>query len=251
MNEVDEAAISTCNSISQLINLSLKKDEIVRTVLDSIEPVKDLLTNIFRRLELHDRNFLMYPSASEEEMIEMWSVLKSVDPSLEYSNVYRQASLKKLVQLDTFLQHSCQSRHYSFSIKKCGITDCTICKPVRMPLDIFNNIHHLPDPVPSEDGHYTPFSEVYESSTTEQHRRSMQVKRGKQKTLPFSASIQHVKNVSIIIQCEECQKWRLLDCKRKLTTSERCELLHTLDNVTYTCGAQLEDLVDHGSDKQF
>ena len=51
--------------------------------------------------------------------------------------------------------------------------------------------------------------------------------------------------------CEECQKWRLLYCERKLTTSERCELLHTLDKVTYTCGAQLEDLVDHGIDKQF
>ena len=118
-----------------------------------------------------------------------------------------------------------------------------------MPLDTFNNIHHLPDPIPSEDGHYTPFSEVYGSSTTEQHRPSMQVKRAKQRTLPFSASIQHVKNVSIIIQCEECQKWRLLYCKRKLTTSERCELLHILDTVTYTCGAQLEDLVD--IDKQF
>ena len=81
MNEVDEAAISTCNSISQLTNLSLKKDEIVQTVLDSIESVKDLLSSIFRRLELHDQNFLMYPSASEEEIIEMWSVLKSIDPS--------------------------------------------------------------------------------------------------------------------------------------------------------------------------
>ena len=179
--------------------------EIVQSVLDSIEPVKELLSSIFRRLELHDRNFLMYPSASEEEMVQMWSILKSLDPSLVYNNVYRQASLKKLIQLDTFLQHCCQSRHYSFSIKKCGITDCSVCKPVRMPLDIFSNIHHLPDPTPSEDGHYAPFSEVYGSSTNEQYRPSAQVKRGKQPTLPFSGSIQHVKNVSIILQCEECQ----------------------------------------------
>ena len=154
MNEVDEAAIATCNSISKLRSLSLRNNEIVQTVLDSIEPVKDILCSIFRRLELHDRNFLMYPSASEEEMVEMWSILKSVDPSLDYGNVYRQASLKKLVKLDTFLQHCCQSRHYSFSIKKCGIANCSICKPVRMQLDIFKNIHHLPDPIPSEDGHF-------------------------------------------------------------------------------------------------
>ena len=100
-----------------------------------------------------------------------------------------------------------------------------------MQLDTFKNINHLPDPIPSEDGHYTPFSEVYGSSTTEQHRPSTQVKRGKEKTLPISVSNQHVKNVSVSIQCEECQKWRFLYCKRKLTTSERCELLHILDNV--------------------
>ena len=98
---VDEAAISTCNSISQLRNLSLKKGEIVQSVFDSIEPVKELLSSIFRRLELHDRKFLMYPSASEVEMVQMWSILKLVDPSLVYNNVYRQASLKKLIQLDT------------------------------------------------------------------------------------------------------------------------------------------------------
>ena len=58
-----------------------------------------------------------------------------------------------------------------------------------MPLDTFNNIHHLPDPIPSEDGHYTPFSEVYGSSTTEQHRPSMQVKREKQRTLCIALCI--------------------------------------------------------------
>ena len=93
MVDIDEAVISICNSISQLRNLSLKKGEIVQSVLDSIESDKELLSSIFRRLELHDRNFFMHPSASEEEMVQMWSILKSVDPSLVYNNAYRQASL--------------------------------------------------------------------------------------------------------------------------------------------------------------
>ena len=58
MVDVDEAATSTCNSISQLRNLSLKKGEIVQSVLDSIEPVKELLSSIFRNLSYTTGIFL-------------------------------------------------------------------------------------------------------------------------------------------------------------------------------------------------
>lgn len=124
-------------------------------------------------------------------MVEMWSELQSIDPLLVYGNVYRQASLKSLTQLCKFLEHCCHSRHYSFSIKKCGETTCSVCKPVRMSMEVFHNIYHLPDPTPGEDSHCSSFSEVYGTFTSEQHRPSLQVKKGK-KTLPFSASIQHV-----------------------------------------------------------
>ena len=56
--------------------------------------------------------------------------------------------------------------------------------------------------VPGEDGHYRPFIEVYGTSMTEEHRPSLQTRKGRQKSLPFSASVQHVKNVDMMIQCE-------------------------------------------------
>ena len=77
------------------------------------------------------------------------------------------------------------------------------------------------------------------TSTTEQHRPSLQVRKGRKKTLPFSASIQHVKNVDVMLECEECQMWRLLYSKHKLSASDRRALQHALEDVTYTCGAQL------------
>lgn len=59
---------------------------------------------------------------------------------------------------------------------------------------------------------------------------------------PFSVSIQHVKNVNIMVQCEECEMWRLVYSKSKLSVTERASLQQALDDVTYTCGAQLRDL---------
>ena len=100
----------------------------------------------------------------------------------------------------------------------------------------------LPDPVPGEDGHYRPFIEVYGTSTTEEHRPSLQTRKGRQKSLPFSASVQHVKNVDMMIQCEECEMWRLVYSKYKLTTEERQTVDKALEDYTYTCGAQLADI---------
>lgn len=111
-----------------------------------------------------------------------------------------------------------------------------------MPMDIFRNIHHLPDPTPGEEGHYAPFEDVYRTPTTEQHRPSLQAKKGRQKSLPFSASVQHVKNVDIMVQCEECQMWRLLYSKHKLSASVRAALQCALEDVTFTCGASIQDL---------
>ena len=150
----------------------------------------------------------------------MWLPLTTVDSTLEFGKVYRMGGLKDLPELSKLLGHCCQSRHYSFSIRKCGEESCSICKPVRMPMDIFRNIHHLPDPTPGEEGHYASFEDVYGTPTTERHRPSLQVRKGRQKTLPFTAIVQHVKNIDIMVQCEECQMWRLLYSKHKLNASE-------------------------------
>ena len=62
----------------------------------------------------------------------------------------------------------------------------------------------LPDPIPGQDEHYLPFKELYGTQTTEGNRPSLTKKSKKQKTLPFVASIQHARNVNMVVQCEEC-----------------------------------------------
>jgi hypothetical protein len=47
-----------------------------------------------------------------------------------------------------------------FSIRKCGDSECPVCKVPRLPTDVFKEIHHLPVPIP-EGGRYKPFDELY------------------------------------------------------------------------------------------
>ena len=45
-----------------------------------------------------------------------------------------------------------------------------------------------------------------------------------------------------MVQCEECLLWHLLYSKHKLSIRERSTLKGVLDDVTYSCGCQLQEL---------
>ena len=45
-----------------------------------------------------------------------------------------------------------------------------------------------------------------------------------------------------MLQCEECDLWRLIFSKRKLTVRDKAELQAILDDVAFTCGATLDTL---------
>ena len=78
-------------------------------------------------------------------------------------------------------------------------------RPIRLLREVFDRIKHLPFPVPGEDGHYKPFSDVFGSDASEEFRPSQKkVTKTKARALPFYASVQHVKNSQLMVQCEEC-----------------------------------------------
>ena len=52
----------------------------------------------------------------------------------------------------------------------------------------------------------------------------------------FSPSAQLAKNVGIVIECCECNKWRVLYSKTKLDTMELSTLERYFDTIQYTCG---------------
>ena len=58
----------------------------------------------------------------------------------------------------------------------------------------------------------------------------------------FNDLIRHVTNVGIMVQCKQCDMWRLLYSKRKLTLSEKQQLQSLFEDVSYSCGAMFEEL---------
>ena len=108
-------------------------------------------------------------------------------------------------------------------------------------------MHHIPFPVLGDDGHYLPFAEVItsEKGNTEENRPSYKgptqplPKRVKRK-LPYYASVKHTKNVELMLQCSECELWRLIFSKYKLKKEERDQLEVLLSNFMYACGTTLK-----------
>ena len=92
-------------------------------------PVKILLTDIMHRLKLKDKPFSVL-SSSESDMKELWLELEQIDQSLLFNEKHRKKDLPNFPQLVQFLSHCCQVQHYSFTIKKCGVSSCSLCRPV-------------------------------------------------------------------------------------------------------------------------
>ena len=116
---------------------------------------------------------------------------------------------------------------------------CTICKPVRLPKEVSDSLHILPDPVPGEDGHFKSFENLLGTKNDERHRPSLQEYTKEEED---SASVQHVNNVDLMLQCDECGMWRLLYSKLKLTKKERADLEVAIEDVSFSCSTSLQDL---------
>ncbi len=239
MSKEFEASISNCNNVKQLRQACVSTQDELQA---SLKPPISLLRDIMGRLELKGEAFEVYNAATEDEITEFWSTLLLIDKSLTMQDTTKK-HMKDRKDMCAFINYCCQSRHYSFQIKKCGQSSCKICKPVRMDDNIFGATHSLPDPVPNGDGHYKSFSDLYGQPTTENFRPSLKHSPTPTKlVIGYVPCQQHVNNVGLLVECEECSMWRLLFCKFKLNYQEVCELEKALDDISYTCGMLFAEL---------
>ena len=146
----------------------------MQEVKESMKPPIQLLQEVTR---LKGENFIPVDSA-DDEMKDFWEVLLLIDDTVQQSDSAK-SILSSRPKLKEFFDHCCQLRHYSFCIKICGKESCKICLPLRMDATVFSALRFLPDPLLGEDGHYLPFSEVHERSTTERDRPSLDSKEAK------------------------------------------------------------------------
>ena len=137
----EEEQLQKCGSISQVRELA-QKQGLKESIIDSVAPVKALLSGIARRLELKGEKFVVDLPATEQKISEVWSSLQQIDSSFDLgpSDKIRRKVIPK--DLQTFMKHCCRERHYFFSIKKCGKPDCTICDPPRLPMEAPSSRSH-------------------------------------------------------------------------------------------------------------
>ena len=238
MSSNAEKALKNCNSLKQIRSVG---EPFKLEVQESIQQPIDLIADVMSRLELKGKKFVVEQASSENEVEAFWEVLQLVEPSLSLDDTSRE-KIKDKNRLQSFFNHCCQERHYSFCIKKCGKDDCTICKPVRMNKDDFSKLRFLPDPIMGSDDHYLSFAKAYTTTlSSEMYRPSLKGK-SVAKPMSFSPSVQHALNTGTVIQCEECDRWRVVYSKKKLSVDLRTTLQSVLEDVSYSCGASLEDI---------
>ena len=122
------------------------------------------------------------------------SFVTEIQPGIDPASCIK-PHLDALPGLKQFLNHCCQSKHYSF---KCGSSDCQICKPPQLPKEVhvFDTLHHISDPI-HDSNVYKPFSDVYGTSTTEKDRPSLHSSAEKcGHGMPFIPSGQFTRNVA-------------------------------------------------------
>ena len=170
MPEEMEAEATKCNSLKALRAVAERNVGFKEAAMDSIAPVKILLTDIVRRLELKERKFNVFTAATGEEMDRLWTAFLALDQEFQYGHSDKISAKDIPFDLARFISHCCKLRHYFFDTLKCGKSDCTLCLPVRLPPTEFEKLDHLPDPVPGTEGHYKLFSVVFKTKTNSWHQ---------------------------------------------------------------------------------
>ena len=242
MTEQMEKMMEGCNSMKAIRDAAVVHPELKEALKDSLEPVIVLLCSLFQRLKLKGEPFSVFTSATSSEMDTLASFLAQIDLGIDPASCTK-SDLAKLPGLKQFLDQCCQRRHYSFTILKCGSSDCRICKPPRLSKEVFDTLHHLPDPI-CNGNVYKPFSEVYGTVTTEKDRPSFNSSAEKRAHgLPFNPSGQFARNAGRTLVCTECGKPRVTYASRKLQWKDHRDLELAVGDIMYTCGMDLHDCI--------
>ncbi|CAB4401187.1 unnamed protein product [Rhizophagus irregularis] len=203
-----------------------------------IKKVQELLRERIEHLVWKNEAFETEIPASDSEINEMFENILRINSTLTKNETTKQ-QLRKHKSLVKFIEIHCQERTYTFQIKKCNQPTCEVCYPVRMPIDIFQNLYFLPDPVPSRDNpdHYKQFANLYGKPTTEQFRPSLINE--KSKTEPVPSNILISTKIRDYIRCNSCGKTRCLYSNSQLTEQQKQDLNSVIQAYTYSCGSPI------------
>ena len=161
MNDILEKKISNANSCKMVRNMideiDSKNDNNEAKIAwqSSMSNTKNTLNSRFSKIVYDNKQVHVFDSASEKEIDQGLSLItdkidSTFDPSKTTWN-YIYNNNPKLVK---FLNSHTRKERYHLEIFKCGKTSCSVCNPVRMPKEVWEEITQrpcfIPLPVPKK-----------------------------------------------------------------------------------------------------
>ena len=228
-----------CSNPADVRKLLHEDHENISLLKESCEPTITLIKDIFGHLKLKE-NYIRPCDVIEDEKDEFFSDLNL------YENISPNETAKELSEhplLERYLQHTCRERKHFFSVKKCAKNDCTSCFAPRLPSDVFDTLHHLPDPEPdiANKGHYKLFHESFGTETGEKYLLSPCTENRSHK-IPFNPLKQHANNTRIVLKCKYCNKPRLDYSRNKVTSNITTKVIKETSDLYYICGTGIDEL---------
>ncbi|POG73949.1 hypothetical protein GLOIN_2v1874019 [Rhizophagus irregularis DAOM 181602=DAOM 197198] len=160
MSSDSEKVFKNLGTMEEIRNAALYNQTLSEEMKIAIKDTQEILQNRTTRLKLHNQKFKCIDPATYKEINNLFDILKKVDPTVTQNNTSKN-KLRTCVDLQEFIKSHCL-------IKKCGKNECVICVSIRLPQEIFNQLHFIPDPqISSDPDHYQDFNSLYGRNTTE------------------------------------------------------------------------------------
>ena len=115
-----ELQLKSANSLEANRCLAKKLPTLKEEVKDSIEPTKVVISYVFSRLQLKEKNFKISQNATHEEMLKLGVQLKKIDKNIDPEILLNSSKPCKLSkEMKEYMAKHCVIGHYQFSILKC------------------------------------------------------------------------------------------------------------------------------------
>ncbi|CAJ0895890.1 20155_t:CDS:2, partial [Entrophospora sp. SA101] len=149
MSESSEKYFDKLKNLSDIC-IGSEKNSIFKELIESMKKTQDFLNERTSHLSLHDTKFRSSSPALESDIETLFASILLIEERITINDT-ASVELKRFQNLKNFMSTHCQIRQYSFQVKKCNRNECRVCLPIELPIEVYNNLHFLPDPEPSRN----------------------------------------------------------------------------------------------------
>ncbi|GBC34983.2 hypothetical protein GLOIN_2v1766196 [Rhizophagus irregularis DAOM 181602=DAOM 197198] len=213
---------SWCNPAERIMSVinyglqgvAIEREKTPNEFEDEFEIHEKATENSCLKTEL-EQSFETEIPASDSEINEMFENILRIDSTTKQQ-------LCKHKSLVKFIETHCQERVYTF---QCNQPTCEVCYPVRMPIDIFQNLYSY------NSDHYEQFANLYGKPTTEQFCPSLINEKSKTELVPNNILI--FAKIKDYIRYNSCRKTQCLYSNSQLTEQQKQDLNSVIQAYTY------------------